>query len=112
MVRVRERDTNATFREKKPQQISQLHGGREGALPGGWGRLLGARLFWYLGASAAGELFINRAGPAPRLLRRNQGDQNFPGATRSLPGVGTGVGEAAIGSGGQGLLLPPPPSSF
>ena len=79
------------------KEISQLQGEQEGLLRtsgalGAGGRPPGAKLFWSLGASAAGELFINRTSPAPRLQRRNKGDQNFPGATRPLPGVETGAG--------------------
>lgn len=77
---------------------------------GGGGRPPGAKLFWSLGASAAGELFINRTSSAPRLQRRNQGDQNLPGATRPLPGVETGAGRTvAPWNGGRGLVLPRQP---
>lgn len=94
IVRVRRRDKDVILWKKIDFPTAGRAGGTSphfrGA--GGGGRPPGAKLFWSLGAFAAGELFINRTSPAPRLQRRNKGDQNFPGATRPLPGVETGGG--------------------
>lgn len=67
---------------------SRTSRGRRGGAPA-----RGAKLFWSLGASAAGELFINRTNhppprPAPGKEARRAG---FSGATLLLPGLGTAV---------------------